>query len=43
VRGFERQHILEVLSQTKFDEREAPRFLGISLASLYRNPESEET
>jgi DNA-binding NtrC family response regulator len=51
VRGFERQHILEVLTQAQFDKREAARLLGISLASLYRklnvesddDPESEET
>ncbi len=44
VRGFERQHILEVLGQTQFDKREAARLLGISLASLYRklNVESDD-
>jgi two-component system response regulator PilR (NtrC family) len=44
VRGFERQHILEVLAQAHFDKREAARLLGISLASLYRklNVESDD-
>jgi two-component system response regulator PilR (NtrC family) len=32
----ERQHIMAVLAQTRFDKREAARILGISLASLYR-------
>jgi DNA-binding NtrC family response regulator len=36
VRDFERQHILEVLEQRRYDKREAARVLGISLASLYR-------
>jgi transcriptional regulator with PAS, ATPase and Fis domain len=35
-RRFERQHILFVLTQTRFDKKEAARRLGISLASLYR-------
>ena len=35
-RRFERQHILAVLAQTRFDKKEAARRLGISLASLYR-------
>ena len=35
-RRFERQHILAVLTQTRFDKKEAARRLGISLASLYR-------
>jgi two-component system response regulator PilR (NtrC family) len=35
-RQSERQHIMAVLAQTRFDKREAARILGISLASLYR-------
>jgi len=35
-RHSERQHIMAVLAQTRFDKREAARILGISLASLYR-------
>ena len=35
-RQSERQHIMTVLAQTRFDKREAARILGISLASLYR-------
>ncbi len=35
-RQSERQHIIAVLAQTRFDKREAARILGISLASLYR-------
>ena len=36
VRLFERQHVLDVLTEARFDKREAARLLGISLASLYR-------
>ena len=36
VRLFERQYILDVLAQVRFDKRDAARLLGISLASLYR-------
>ena len=35
-RHSEREHIMAVLAQTRFDKREAARVLGISLASLYR-------
>src|SRR5467141_1224107 len=35
-RHSERQHIMAVLAQTRFDKRAAARILGISLASLYR-------
>jgi DNA-binding NtrC family response regulator len=35
-RQSERQHIMAVLAQTRFDKREAACILGISLASLYR-------
>jgi len=35
-RQSERQHIMAVLTQTRFDKRKAARILGISLASLYR-------
>jgi len=35
-RRVEREHILAVLAQTRFDKKEAARRLGISLASLYR-------
>jgi len=35
-RQSEREHIMAVLAQTRFDKREAARVLGISLASLYR-------
>jgi DNA-binding NtrC family response regulator len=35
-RQSERQHIMAVLAQTRFDKHEAARILGISLASLYR-------
>jgi len=35
-RHSERQHIMAVLAQTRFDKRAATRILGISLASLYR-------
>ena len=35
-RQSERQHIMAVLAQTRFDKRKAARILGISLASLYR-------
>jgi DNA-binding NtrC family response regulator len=40
-RRFERQHILDVLVQTKFDKREAARRMGVSLASLYRKLNGE--
>ncbi|PYM94288.1 MAG: Fis family transcriptional regulator [Candidatus Rokuibacteriota bacterium] len=36
VRRFERQHLLDVLTATQSDKRQAARVLGISLASLYR-------
>jgi len=36
IRRFERQYILDVLAETKFDKKETARLLGISLASLYR-------
>jgi len=36
VRRFERQHVLDVLAEARFDKRLAARMLGISLASLYR-------
>jgi DNA-binding NtrC family response regulator len=35
-RQSERQHIMAVLAQTRFDKRKTARILGISLASLYR-------
>jgi DNA-binding NtrC family response regulator len=36
VRGFERQHVLDVLALTGHDKKEAARRLGLSLTSLYR-------
>jgi DNA-binding NtrC family response regulator len=36
VRRFERQHVLDALTEARLDKREAARRLGISLASLYR-------
>ena len=36
VRQFERQHLMDVLAETRSDKREAAQLLGISLASLYR-------
>jgi DNA-binding NtrC family response regulator len=36
LRQFERQHVLDVLAEARFDKREAARILRISLASLYR-------
>jgi two-component system response regulator PilR (NtrC family) len=42
-RQSERQHIMAVLAQTRFDKREAARILGISLASLYRKLGEHQT
>ena len=36
LRGFERQHLMSVIAETRSDKRAAARLLGISLASLYR-------
>jgi len=41
VRWFERQHLLDVLAETRADKREAAQVLGISLASLYRKLSQE--